>query len=290
MTPSGDFLMVYNNAGFRCLRRSTDGGNTWGAEIQQFSGLPGDPTLWVTPNGTSLLVEFGKINLSSQTGAAWSVSQDSGLTWAPFQWFDNPVTTTFFVSSYLNVGNSAYGLGYQASVLNDGSNDANWWSSSNNAQSWTKVSTIRQPGDAGISESTAVQTGPSTIFVVSRADDNVHTYAHISNNLGVTWSSQIDITSQVGVVQDPCLYSMGNGTIVLLGRDFGGANPFVAHFSYDNANTFSGRLVLDTPSGGPDALSYSASVVLPGNTLLTAYGTNVGAGAGQINLLNIHVG
>jgi hypothetical protein len=289
ITPSGDFLLAYNqisNTSIKCLRTSSDGGNTWGAENQMWNAsVAGDPTLWVTP-GNNLLVEFGKNNAQSVEGAAWSLSEDSGVTWSLFSWFDNPVSNTEFVPTYLNVGSDVYGMGYGPYYLNDGTTDVGWWKSENDGVSFSKVSTVRQPRDASINESAAIQTGATSIFLIARSASNMSTYVHTSNDLGLTWSSQIDYTSQIGVIQNPNLQRVGK-VIVLHGRDYL-AKTFVAYFSYDNGVTFGSKLVLDTPIWGPDAISYSASVVLPGQNLLIAYETNIGNGA-QINLLNLYV-
>ena len=75
------------------------------------ASVAGDPTLWVTP-GRNLLIEFGKNNAQSVEGAAWSLSQDSGVTWSSFSWFDDPVSDTEYVSNYLNAGSDVYGTGY----------------------------------------------------------------------------------------------------------------------------------------------------------------------------------
>jgi hypothetical protein len=289
ITPSGAFLLAYNqisNTSIKCLRTSSDGANTWGPENQMWNAsVAGDPTLWVTP-GSNLLVEFGKKNAQSVEGAAWSLSQDSGVTWSSFSWFDNPVSNTDFVPNYLNLGPDVYGVGYGSYYLNDGTTDASWWKSENDGLSFSKLSTVRQPGDESINESVAIQTGATSILLIARSASNMSTFVHTSNDLGLTWSPQIDYTSQVGVIQDPNLQRVGK-VIVLHGRDFL-AKTFVAYFSYDNGVTFGSKLILDTPIWGPDAMSYSASVVLPGHNLLIAYETDTGHGA-QINLLNLHV-
>ena len=84
VVPNGDFLAIYNKTladgtTYHSLRRSTDHGLTWGAEILQWDASSPDPTLWTTP-GTRLFVEFGKRDSGSVSGAAWSVSGDSGYT------------------------------------------------------------------------------------------------------------------------------------------------------------------------------------------------------------------
>ena len=171
--------------------------------------------------------------------------------------------------------------------LNDGTTDVSFWKSADNGVSFSKVSSVRQPGDASINESAAIQIGAKSIFLVARSASNMNTYVHTSHDLGVMWSSQVDYTSQIGVIQNPNLQRVGK-VMVLHGRDFL-AKTLVAYFSYDNGVTFGSKLVLDTPIlEARDAISYSASVVLPGHNLLIAYETNVGNGA-QINLLNLYV-
>ena len=289
IAPNGDFLVVYNKAiaggsTYHTLRRSPDRGLHWEPEILQWDASTPDPTLWTTP-GHRLFVEFGKKNMASVSGAAWAISDDSGRTWGSFSWFDSPANATFFVTNYLNVGNAVYGAGYQPSSLGDGTTDASLWRSRDDATSWKKVSTLRQPGDASINETAISRVGKTGLFAISRSADGKHTYVHLSKDMGQTWSPQLDYTSQVGVIDDPNLLKIGN-VLVLVGRNTS-ASQLVGLFSRNDGLTFGSGLVLDTYLGGIDGVAYSALVPLPNHSALIVYSTV--HGFTEIDSLELHV-
>lgn len=289
ITRNGDLLVTYNKTlpdgtVYHTLRRSTDMGSTLGPETLQWNADTPDPTLWTTPE-KRLFIEFGKRNQNSETGAAWAISTDDGYTWGDFSWFDSPVDATYFVTNYLNVGMSIYGAGYQPYSANDGTTDASVWLSRDDATSWTKISTLRQPGDASINETAISRIGRTGLFAISRNDDGNHTYAHISADMGRTWSSQIDYTPQVGAIHDPNLLKVGY-TLVLVGRN-PGAQQLVAYFSQDEGFTFRSELTLDTYQGGVFGSGYSAMIPISQDAALIVYSTN--HGLSEIDSLELHI-
>jgi len=289
IAPNGDLLVVYNKrlpsgVMYHTLRRSLDRGRRWEPEILQWNASTPDPTLWTTPQHR-LLVEFGKLNSASVSGAAWSISFDSGYTWGSFSWFDSPVDATFFVSNYLNVGHDIYGAGYQPSWLGDGTTDACLWLSRDDATSWMKVSTLRQSGDASITETAISRMGEKGLFAISRSGDEAHTYVHISKDMGQTWSLQLDYTSQVGVIDDPNLLQLGD-VLVLVGRNTS-MSQLVAFFSCDEGRTFGSPLVLDSYDSWRDGIAYSAIIPTHKNSALIVYSTF--HGYSEIDSLELHV-
>jgi hypothetical protein len=289
IAPNGDWLVIYNRTTpggptYHTLRRSLDRGLHWGPEILQWNASTPDPTLWKTPQ-RRLLVEFGKLNSASVAGAAWSISFDSGYTWGSFSWFDSPVDATTYVTNYLNVGDDIYGIGYQPSSLGDGTTDACLWLSEDDATSWGEVSTLRQPGDASINETAISRMGKKSLFAISRGGDGAHTYAHISKDMGQSWSSQLDYTSQVGVIDDPNLLKIGD-VLVLVGRNTS-ASQLIAYFSRDQGRTFRSPLVLDAYDSWHDGIAYSAMVPLHKNSALIVYSTH--HGDSEIDSLELHV-
>jgi hypothetical protein len=67
----------------------------------------------------------------------------------------------------------------------------------------------------------------------------------------VTWGSQIDYTSQVGVLQLPQLIQVGKA-LLLFGRQYDSdtdPHEFVVFASFDSGMTFTDRTVLDTYLG-----------------------------------------
>jgi hypothetical protein len=81
-----------------------------------------------------------------------------------------------------------YAAGY--GPYGDGTTDAIIWMSTNDGYDWTRLSTIRQLGDAGINETTLAKVGPTTLLAVSRDDAGTHTWAHFSSDMGSSWGPQ----------------------------------------------------------------------------------------------------
>jgi hypothetical protein len=138
-----------------------------------------------------------------------------------------------------------YAAGY--GLLADGSDDVSLWVSTDDGYTWAKRSTVRQAGDAGINETSIAKVGPTTFLAVSRDDANTNTWAHISNDMGLTWGTQIDYTPQVGVLQEPQLLQT-KPALLLFARDPSN-NELVVFDSTDGGQTFTHRSVLDTYTG-----------------------------------------
>jgi hypothetical protein len=252
---NGDWVLSYKkgldhvNSPLVILRRSQDRGKTWSPEVVYFNSSQPDPTLALTPDGT-LLIEFVKLDPNGEAGSAYSLSHDDGLTWGPFTFFDDPVSNTYaFPTAFLTVAGTMYGASY--GPHGDGTNDSTLWDSADSGSSWMKRSLIRQAGDAGINETAIMQVGTTRLLAVSRDDLNTNTWAHFSDDSGLTWGNQIDYTSQVGVLQLPQLIHVGKA-LLLLGRQFDSyayPHEFVVFTSLDGGMTFGDRAVLDTYTG-----------------------------------------
>jgi hypothetical protein len=98
------------------LRRSQDQGKSWSPKIPYFDTSKPDPTLALSPKG-DLLIEFVKQDPGGNFGAAYSRSTDYGITWAPFQFFDQPVSNTSAFSAFINVGTTIYAPSYGPSTV-----------------------------------------------------------------------------------------------------------------------------------------------------------------------------
>ncbi|MCU1300922.1 MAG: hypothetical protein JWQ87_1206 [Candidatus Sulfotelmatobacter sp.] len=252
---NGDWVLSYRkgrdhvNSPLVILRRSLDRGRTWGPEVVYFNTSQPDPTLALTTDGR-LLIEFVQLDPNGVAGSAYSLSQDNGLTWGPFTFFDNPVSNTYaFPTAFLTVAGTMYAASY--GPHGDGTNDSMLWDSVDSGSSWKKRSIIRQTGDAGINETAIAQVGATRFLAVSRDNLNTSTWAHFSDDSGVTWGNQIDYTSQVGVLQLPQLIRVGKA-LLLFGRQFDSHAPpheFVLFTSFDGGKTFRNRIVLDTYTG-----------------------------------------
>lgn len=253
-TADGDWVISYNvgpnhvSTSYHVLRRSGDQGVTWGPETLQWAGNSPDPTLAKMPRSKDLLVEFGKPNLQGVSGAAYSRSSDNGYTWSKFTFFDNPINNTYFTPAlYLIDGIDVYAPGYGPYSGGDGTTDVMIWFSSDDGFTWTKRSTVRQLGDVSINETSLAKIGPTSLLAISRDAAGTHTWGHVSSDMGLTWSSQVDYTPQVGVLHLPQLLQVGN-VLLLFGRNPSN-NTLVVYSSTDNGITFSNSTVLDTYTG-----------------------------------------
>ena len=203
------------------------------------------------PDGR-LMITFGKLDPDGISGAAYSLSNDDGLTWGAFTFFSTPVSeTAAFSPGVLTVNGTVYSVAYGSQ--SDGSSNANLWTSVDNGSTWSLLSEIRQTNDVGINETGIAQVGATSLLAISRDDLNLNTWGHFSNDFGLTWSSQVDYTAQVGVLQDPQLVQTRTA-LLLFGRQYDttkSPNEMVAFASYDGGLTFADRTVLDTYTGLP---------------------------------------
>ncbi len=270
---NGDWVLTYRKGTDNVstpqviTRRSLDQGRTWSPEevICDATGI--DPTLVRTPDG-SLFLEFtSKDQVSKLTGAAYTLSADNGLTWGALTFLTTPVSAiSALPTRIITVAGVLYASGF--GPFGDGSFDASLWRSTDSGNSWTMLSTIRQPGDAGINETSIEYLGGSKLVSINRADDGLHTYAHFSYDMGQTWSNQQDYTAQLTVLDLPQLLQLPN-VLLLFGR--GPNNALVVFASTDDAVTFENETVLDTYTGlGIDG-GYCWPLVRPDGKIFVVY-------------------
>jgi sialidase-1 len=281
---NGDWVLSYRkginhvNTPLVILRRSQDRGKTWSPEVAYFDTSGPDPTLARTPDG-NLLLEFAQPAPQGKAGAAYSLSQDNGLTWGPFAFFDNPVSdTAAFPTAFLTVTGTMYGASY--GPLADKLDAPFLWFSADNGATWTKRSQLRQLDEPGMDETAITRTGPGSLLAISRSDDGLDTYGRRSEDMGLTWGPLISYTSQVGVIQLPQLIRVGRA-LVLLGREalfvrvsssyLAAPAQLVAFVSYDNGKTFTDGTVLDTYTGQSIDGGYCWPLKFEGNRLFVAY-------------------
>jgi hypothetical protein len=284
---NGDWVLAYrkgighSNSPLVILRRSQDQGKSWSPEVAYFDTSKPDPTLALTPKG-DLLIEFVKQDLNGNLGAAYSRSTDNGITWAPFQFFDQPVSnTSAFPGAFVNVGTTIYAASYGPSTVGSGFSPFLWFSN-DDGFTWTKLSELRKQGETGFNETAITQTGPSQLLAVSRTDDSLDTYARRSDDMGLTWGPLISLGSQVGAIHMPQLILVGPA-LVLLGREalgipgvlpqntIGYPRQLVAFVSYDNGQTFQYGTVLDTYTGEQIDGAYSWPMLMPDGKVFVVY-------------------
>jgi hypothetical protein len=284
---NGDWVLAYrkgighSNSPLVILRRSQDQGKSWSPEVPYFDTSKPDPTLALTPKG-DLLIEFVKQDPNIILGAAYSRSTDNGITWAPFQFFDQPVSnTSAFPGAFINVGTTIYAASYGPSTVDSGFSPFLWFSN-DDGFTWTKLSELRKQGEPGLNETAITQTGPSQLLAVSRTDDSLDTYARRSDDMGVTWGPLISLGSQVGAIHLPQLIQVGPA-LVLLGREalaipgvqppntIGYPRQLVAFLSYDNGQTFQDGTVLDTYTGEQIDGGYCWPMLMPDGKVFVVY-------------------
>lgn len=270
---NGDWVLSYRkgtvnaSAPFVILRRSSDQGNTWSAEVQAYNTSGPDPTLARTPGG-DLILEFEKKDSNNILGAAYTRSIDNGLTWAPMTFYGNPPNIVkAFPTQFLNDGSDIYAASYVQTP--DTTFTTSLWISTDDGFTWSKRSDIRQPGESGMNETAIAQTGSSQLFAISRDDLQAKTFGHFSEDLGVSWDPVSDYTSQVGVLQLPQLLQV-RSALLLFGRDFTN-QALVVFASFDGGKTFGNRMVLDTYTGVQIDGGYSWPIVMPDGRVFVVY-------------------
>jgi hypothetical protein len=261
--PNGDWLLTYNKAVAHVTpyavgwKRSSDQGATWSTEeTAPWEGSPVGQWLSRTPGGDV----FGVGQRAGDT-VGYNRSSD-GSTWS-----DYTISDMAFITQMLLDGSDMYASRYRATVPSGST--AEIWKSVDDGFTWNLLSTLREPGDAGVNETAICKLGTNRILAISRSDDETATYVKFSDDMGQTWGSQLDYTTQVGILQMPQLLNMG-GFLLLIGRD-GRNNRLVGFTSQDKGLTFVGKTILDTYTGNYIDGGYSWPLRLSDGRVFVAY-------------------
>ena len=235
------------------LRRSSDGGVTWSPEAVAFDSSQPDPTLALMPDG-KLLLEFVKPDQSGTSGAAYTLSADKGETWGALILQQS----TGRQLSFSNRLSSPQQLGLRRILR------ARWrWiePGGNVAIRRFRFQLGRACHDPptgrrrAINETAVAKVGTTRLLAVSRSDAGDKTWAHFSDDLGLTWGEEIDYTSQVGILDLPQLLQTDKALLLFGRQGVSSTAPppheMVAFASYDSGLTFTDRTVLDTYTGLP---------------------------------------
>lgn len=197
------------------LRFSRDEGATWTNEDVFTDSEPcvGTPFAAHDSDGTAegMVIPCPNGNLlmhvrEEPDNGGWQYrSIDGGKTWTD----EGQLNISACAQQYTVVGTDIY-------VTTWGSVYSDFYKSTNNGTSWSKVSRISaQSKEAGI-----VHLGGNTILAVMRDGlDTAHTWTRTSTDLGTTWGAEVDIFSQVGAIHKPMLKKIGN-RVYLSGRLF----------------------------------------------------------------------
>ena len=278
---NGDLLLFYRvgtthasddaSIGLRVL---AGGATTWSDERVIWRAAEGvsahNPVAVLAPSGQVLLwaswYEYGR-NVRSR--CRWSRSADHGRTWAPFEVFDPAATgSCYYVTDVIRTSDGL--LAGDATFPPSGQGDCHtriWHSPDGNA--WQVRSLLTAPDRNDGDEVGLVETEPGRILSVHRDRRRADTWRYWSLDGGRSWSRRESIRAALDcVLQRPFLTSLGDGLLLLTGRDHE-RRMVVGYLSTDAGHTFGQRHVLDTfqQDGG-----YTAAVSTgPGRCLLVWY-------------------
>lgn len=186
----------------------------------------GDMIILRCPNGDLITIQLERDNateLASWKAVTQNRSTDGGLTWSYegelTSYLDGTATQNWAQYDYTIIGNDIYLVGsdHDGDLTTAG---IKLYKSSDNAQTWSKVSTI-WPNDGSHYEGSIELISGTTMMSVARQDEQDKTSMKLSTDLGLSWGSSTDITSAVGGfgVHQPRLRKFQNESrIYLVGR------------------------------------------------------------------------
>lgn len=278
----GDYVAMYyelpfdNNTRIRTVR-SEDDGQTWTDDQVAYD----DPTPYLAEPGAFIetvsgtLYAFAKVTDHGGAGfqsIEYGISSDDGVTWpTEASWltaWDNTGAALAMAGDFIEYE----GNYYSAATMSGGSGIYKF-----DGSNFTITGTVGQSPE-NTSEMGLAFTGGNNMLLIARhkpdvSDDSTQTLKYTSTDLGVTFSSQVDIADDVGLIQDPDITrlqgSPSDSLLMLHGRLGPNSNlagtinqeDNVAWFSSDGGTTWTNKTVLfsntdDTNTDG----GYTAAV------------------------------
>lgn len=211
------------NDGELHIKFSDDYGATWTAEDTKLgggavTGFPmnpstvtagqdaGEPKLYLADNG-DLILHMWRVNYgSANNGTYQSVSTDGGETWSSSAAVDftgiADDNNTFATDDDFVVGGIIY-AGARTHDADQSPSESQLIKSEDNGATWEKVSTIcannEGTGGTGAWEVGIEYLGDNRILAILRMVDLTRAYQRISTDMGATWGSLTEVTSQIGI-------------------------------------------------------------------------------------------
>lgn len=207
----GDLVCIYRQGtdhtstfGNLRLRRSADGGASWGSAATIFTGTTEnadlrDPGAMQMANGDLLLTwsirGVGGVGTSVPDGCRWATSSDKGVTWSASSTLNDAFTGFSRCSCrplQLPNGDLLWAIYGNNHVSGDADN-TRWckvYKSTNSGASWSYLSDIGAVGDAkGWGEPNILRAQNGQLIALVRDTVGADLYRATSNDEGATWSS-----------------------------------------------------------------------------------------------------
>ena len=244
---NGDVVAAYV-AATTVVRRSTDGGLTWGAEISVF-GSHYRPKL--------CLLSSGRLWCFARDDAAYS--DDNGLTWT------NPTITG---SGTLVISGAVELPGGNLVACADNSSAVYARISTDGGFSWSDAITVASDANEQISSVIAILDNGDLVIAYSTDQDSSGDYeikCKISSDGGATWGSAIDVMNFTTDLTYPALVKDVNGDMLCVTCEAGGGLDLVN--SYSNGADWANR----TNITGSGASYKCASLALVNGQIFAGY-------------------
>jgi PGF-pre-PGF domain-containing protein len=235
----GNYEIYYKN--------STDAGVTWSSDVRLTNNASSSGGPVIAVNGNNLHVVWDD-NRDGNYEIYYKNSTDAGVTW----------------SSDVRLTNDA-GYSYLPSIALNGSNiHVVWWDNRDgNYEIYYKNSTdagvtwssdVRLTNDASDSRYSTIALSESNTHVVweDNRDGNYEIYYKNSTDAGVTWSSDVRLTNNIGHSYNPSIAVNGNNIHVVWDDDRDGNDEIYYKNSTDNGATWSGDVMLTNDASGSD--------------------------------------
>lgn len=191
-------------------KRSTDGGNNWGADTRLSNSLGLSQFPCISAFGSKLIVVW-EDNRDGNSEIYFKGSNDSGLNWNA----DARLTNNLSISASPSVNISSNRIFVAWNDDRDGNTEIYYKISTNSGVNWQ--SDVRLTNNPSSSLYPAVESSGSIIHITWQdlRDGNYELYYNRSLNSGINWESDTRLTSNMGNSILPSIALSGNSIQVL---------------------------------------------------------------------------